>query len=622
MPYSAMPRPAQRLLGATVVLALGAAGLSLVAASPAAATTTWTSPEALHTPSGGEGSTDPTISADGRAVAFGIRGSGSSYVQANVVQRPATVWTGPTALSGTSNGAWADPTTISENGEAVVWDFSDNAGDSGATAQGNKLVTGAWQSAASPTSFNTGAYVEQARVDDSGSQVAWASSNKLYVADWDSAGNPGTPTVVSDESEWAGNAEFAGNGTTILYNQGADSSYHAFVARKSGSTWTRTDVSGGIHSEDIFGISENGNKVVFRDYDTEHAMATAFNGTSWSTPVDISGKPVEDYDQYYFVTADGSFIFKDDDEGHGWISVFRDGGWLAPEQVGDDVDSVRGSSDASTIVLIANNQVITRTLNGSTWEPAVSHSEDGEFPGSAEISQEGCAITWKLSTGDIYFSQSMQACSPKSVAAAAATKSSAKVSWPEAPEGTSPTTSYEVETFEAGTKVAETCTLSTPFPDPLTCNIDGLSTAKSYTFRVRAVNTEGNGPWSRDSNPVTLTDDVVPVPPVSHALTLAAGKVTGKKPNSKVNLKGTTKKSKVKVYIYRANKPGGFAKLVATTTSKAHKFAKNKVSLGGRQTAFFCAREKSKFSNLVKVTTPSSKAATRAARGDMVRCPR
>lgn len=115
--------------------------------------------------------------------------------------------------------------------------------------------------------------------------------------------------------------------------------------------------------------------------------------------------------------------------------------------------------------------------------------------------------------------------------------------------------------------------------------------------------------------------DVDPTPnPTREIVTISAGKVKGKGKNKSVNLAGETRGSKKKVYVYRAAKRNGNAKLIAVTTSKNHAWQLAKASLGGRSSAFFCARVGSHFSDTVRV--PQTTRAAAIPRGDIVRCGR
>lgn len=114
------------------------------------------------------------------------------------------------------------------------------------------------------------------------------------------------------------------------------------------------------------------------------------------------------------------------------------------------------------------------------------------------------------------------------------------------------------------------------------------------------------------------------VPSAASPVTIEAYPPVGKPPNMTVDLGGTTKKSNVNVYVYRAKKPGAKAKLVASTTStKKKKWKTKRVPMGKGNKAYFCARVGTKFSNTIRVKgKPAAPRATSKAqsRGDLVRC--
>ena len=69
----------------------------------------------------------------------------------------------------------------------------------------------------------------------------------------------------------------------------------------------------------------------------------------------------------------------------------------------------------------------------------------------------------------------------------------ASVTW-DAPtsENGSPIISYLVQAAVGGTPVGgATCTISSPFTPPLTCDVTGLTNGTAYTFTVTATNAVG-----------------------------------------------------------------------------------------------------------------------------------
>jgi len=156
------------------------------------------------------------------------------------------------------------------------------------------------------------------------------------------------------------------------------------------------------------------------------------------------------------------------------------------------------------------------------------------------------------------------------------------------------------------------------------CVVTGLTNGIAYTFTATATNEAGTSEASATSNAVTPTTNPAPAPSTA-GVTINAGPVKGTGRNKRVNLSGTTRKPSAKVSIYRANKNGGKATLVATTKSKSGSWSKKKVSLGGRNNAYFCARVGANFSTTIRVPSPTTASLTilaTAARGDMLYCPK
>ncbi len=89
----------------------------------------------------------------------------------------------------------------------------------------------------------------------------------------------------------------------------------------------------------------------------------------------------------------------------------------------------------------------------------------------------------------------------------------ATVSWSApADTGSFPISTYEVRSTPAGTS----CVVTT-----LTCTITGLANGTAYSFKTRALNGAGWGPWSTPSNTVT------PVAPVPPSITITGSRGTG-----------------------------------------------------------------------------------------------
>lgn len=183
-------------------------------------------------------------------------------------------------------------------------------------------------------------------------------------------------------------------------------------------------------------------------------------------------------------------------------------------------------------------------------------------------------------------------------------------------------------------------------PSPRSSGCAGAQTDKpqwngTNTLTGNGVDTHGASGWftpTRRIKSLTFTSTVLvglpsyqlwiatdkTVPSTTSPVTIEAFATGGRPPNMKVDLGGTTKRPNVNVYVYRAKKPGGKAKLVASTTSsKKKKWKTKRVPMGKGSTAYFCARVGTKFSNTLRVkgtVKAKSVSLTRAPRGDVIYC--
>jgi N,N-dimethylformamidase beta subunit-like, C-terminal/Domain of unknown function (DUF4082)/Fibronectin type III domain len=97
------------------------------------------------------------------------------------------------------------------------------------------------------------------------------------------------------------------------------------------------------------------------------------------------------------------------------------------------------------------------------------------------------------------------------VTAAEAGQHSADVSWT-APATGGPVTSYKITPYIGST--AQTATTITGTPPATSKTITGLTSGTTYTFTVQALNANGAGPASTQSNTVTPSAPVVPSAPI------------------------------------------------------------------------------------------------------------
>ena len=93
------------------------------------------------------------------------------------------------------------------------------------------------------------------------------------------------------------------------------------------------------------------------------------------------------------------------------------------------------------------------------------------------------------------------AAAPSTVSAPTATvgSTSAVVTWSAPSSNGSDITRYTVTSSPGG----KTCTVTAPFPDPLSCTVTGLTIGTKYTFSVTATNGAGTSTASSASNQIT-----------------------------------------------------------------------------------------------------------------------
>jgi hypothetical protein len=96
------------------------------------------------------------------------------------------------------------------------------------------------------------------------------------------------------------------------------------------------------------------------------------------------------------------------------------------------------------------------------------------------------------------------------VSAAAGGRTSARLSW-SAPASGGPVTSYRITPYIGST--AQTPTVVSGSPPATGATVTGLTTGTTYTFTVQALNANGAGPASAESNPVTPQAAVAPSTP-------------------------------------------------------------------------------------------------------------
>ncbi len=143
-------------------------------------------------------------------------------------------------------------------------------------------------------------------------------------------------------------------------------------------------------------------------------------------------------------------------------------------------------------------------VTGPTGNGVFSYSSSSTFPNN----EFGAANYWV----DVRFTPSPLPGSVTGVTATAGGATSANVSWT-APSSGGPVTSYKVTPYVGST--AQTPKTITGTPPVTSTTVTGLTTGTTYTFKVQAINPNGNGPESAASSAVTPLGPVAPPQPTS-----------------------------------------------------------------------------------------------------------
>lgn len=491
------------------------------AATPASAAATWTAPvEAAPAVGSANGGQFIDLSRDGTQISYITQDVGQTWFAANVVERTGdTSFDTPIALSSPTNTYGADQLASARDGGAVVYAYSENYQQASSGPRGNRVVSGTWQGVNDATSFSTGSWLGYVSISDDGSRIAWKNSNdNTYTATWSADGTAGTPVLIGTGT---GSPFLSGDGKSIAFTQEVNSLEQVFVATLNGSTWTSSQVTTGAEVHEVIGISSSGEQIIYEDYADDYLFGSRKVNGAW-----VTNQLIAREQESFAMAADGSAAWKDYDNGNLYTTQFRGGNWETPQNLGGDVEHVSISDDGQTILYADDSRSLepmVRTFSSAGWVDPYELESGVQAVGTA-VAGDGCSVAYALNTSAIRYARTAQPCAPGAVSAVAASATSAAVTWTPSNPGTSLTTSYTVSTYKDGVVVADkTCTLMSPFPEPLTCTVTGLTTGQTYTFVVTASSAEGAGPVSAQSNSVLLADSTVVKPAKVQAFKVAGG---------------------------------------------------------------------------------------------------
>lgn len=477
-----------------------------VSVAPASAATTWTAPSKVIEPAGSANIANyPEISDNGSRIAWQEGPNGRHPFVAD--RSGETAWGSPTELMEYTPGTRdsADPMRFSGNGKGAAFSFGDYGGSGTPGFGGNKdRTSGGWQAPGAITEFFVGDYTGGPAISRDAGQVAWQKGWHAWTASWGANGEAGTPVDLGDG--W--DPQISADGKHIAYIGYGDDNYAVWLASFNGSTWVKTKIFEDAEEnvEEMLGISADGSNILFAyDYYNVPIQGIKKVGNSWQHQVVVPTDSVYISDGgYYSVATDGSFAYRDRDrDNQGMLVQFRNGSWQTPMEItGDETTSVSISDDAKSFAWTVGGAVKAKVYDGG-WDVENTIDQTEVNSNFVNVSGDGQSVTYKSGSSSVWYSRITEPGAPSNVVASKASSTSAKVTWTAAPAGIDPITSYKVQAYEGSTPVSgKTCTVAA---SGTTCTVTGLTTGKTYKFKVRAVTSGGDGPDSDFSNSVTLT---------------------------------------------------------------------------------------------------------------------
>lgn len=465
---------------------------------------------------GSDQAQSPTLSTDGKRLAWGYSGSSAGV---GVKERTGD---GPTFGSATllsPTGTTVSEPVISGSGNAVVWQSSG--------IKGNKdRSSGGWLAQGSPASFSGGGNGQAVASD--GSRVFWKSSG-LKTAVWNADGTPGTETLIDN----SGNFEvFAEDGQSMAFQKSVSSVDRVFVA--TAPTWTPVQVTSGsdVDADHLIGMSADGTKLLYRNENNDTVMGMIKTGGTWGAPRQITTQEVDYNNSYIWVGGDGSLAFQSRTSGAnnngGYVVLFRDGDWQPEVKLADNVTIPRISDDGKTFAYLNNDNnrnVVVRMLEGQTWSNEIKITDEStplNYAAQLYLAGNGKALAYRggdFVDSNIYYSELVEPdnttvagkpAKPRDLKVSGGPRAKKYVaSWkkPSDPTGTRPTEYFRLKLNQRGVKnliidkKLNAAVLKYSFTRKFLLKNSkrtrgDVNSALGYRVRVEAFNSAGGGPIS------------------------------------------------------------------------------------------------------------------------------
>ena len=475
-------RMVSRLLAviATLALALGVAAQGALGAG-------WTTPEGLSVAGGNATGPQVAVDSSGVVTAVWYRSNGSNdIIQASRFSGGS--WQSPVDLSASGQNASGPQLAVDSSGVVTaVWYRYD--GSNNPIIQASRFSGGSWSSPVNLSASGQNAYAPQVAVDSSGVVTAvWFrsnGSNTLIQASRFSGGSWSSPVNLSASGQNAFYPHLAVDSSgvvTAVWYRSNGSNDIIQASRFSGGSWSSSPVNLSASGQNAYfpqlAVDSSGvvTAVWYRSNGSNTVIqASRFSGGSWSSsPVNLSAVGQNAYFPQLAVDSSGvvTAVWR---RSNGSINItqasrFSDGSWQSPVDLSASGQSVFGEPQ----VAVDPSGVVT-----TVWQ---------FMNGSSCPSGSNCIIRASRYVNDPG--------APTSVSATAG-NAQATVSW-SAPSsnGGAAITSYTATASPGGA----TCTTSST-----SCTITGLANGTSYTFTVKASNSEGTSAASSASAAVSPT---------------------------------------------------------------------------------------------------------------------